>query len=448
MWILPSKDRAARCQKSINSLVACGATGKIALIANGADRFNIVAPDGSFVTYDELRPAPALNEAFKHFPNEPWYGLWTDDFEAKTLGFEQRMIDAAGKDGIAAANDLWQGEIKGGKVSGCFVIGGDLVRAVGYMAIDGLRHSFIDDMWGAIGYALDRVTYLPDVIVEHQHAWNKKAAPDEGYKRNYYDLERDERVFKRWKAREFPALVARLANHPRVNLSACRLMIATPSIDARLCSAYVISLSKTWRLLMQHGVDVELFILDKCSVLHHARNRLVSKFLQSACTHLLFIDDDMGWPEYAPLELMAHDKDIIAAVGRTKEDDPPTFCVRWSKDTLKYDNRTGLMRVDRVGTGFMLIARRCLERMSAAYQDRAYHDALDPQEMIAPVFWADTIGNELIGEDFLFCDRWRALGGEIWIDPSITIEHVGHHTFVGNYAETLKALHGQRDAAA
>src|SRR5690606_26226582 len=155
-------------------------------------------------------------------------------------------------------------------------------------------------------------------------------------------------------------------------------------------------------------------------------------------THMLFIDADMGWPDYAPLELLAHDKDVIAAVGCTKED-KPTFCVKFDKDTLKYDQTTGLVRVRSVGTGFMMISRRCLERMAKAYEANAYHDVQDPGEMIPQVFWFDVIDNEMVGEDFTFCNRWRKMGGEVWIDPTITMIHVGQKSYIGNYAEALRA---------
>jgi hypothetical protein len=42
-----------------------------------------------------------------------------------------------------------------------------------------------------------------------------------------------------------------------------------------------------------------------------------------------------------------------------------------------------------------------------------------------------------IGEDFLFCDRARELGFEVWVDPTITLGHMGVQEYVGNYGEDI-----------
>lgn len=35
------------------------------------------------------------------------------------------------------------------------------------------------------------------------------------------------------------------------------------------------------------------------------------------------------------------------------------------------------------------------------------------------------------GEDFAFCDRWRALGGEVWVDLTEGVNHVGSYKHLG-----------------
>ena len=37
-----------------------------------------------------------------------------------------------------------------------------------------------------------------------------------------------------------------------------------------------------------------------------------------------------------------------------------------------------------------------------------------------------------LSEDYAFCRRWQQLGGEIWLDPLVKLDHVGHYTFNGN----------------
>jgi hypothetical protein len=42
-----------------------------------------------------------------------------------------------------------------------------------------------------------------------------------------------------------------------------------------------------------------------------------------------------------------------------------------------------------------------------------------------------------MGEDFLFCDRARELGFDVWIDPSISLGHMGVQEYTGNYGKDV-----------
>jgi len=37
-------------------------------------------------------------------------------------------------------------------------------------------------------------------------------------------------------------------------------------------------------------------------------------------------------------------------------------------------------------------------------------------------------------EDYTFCNRWRAMGGEIWVDVRSKFTHVGSFAFHGDFA--------------
>jgi hypothetical protein len=39
-----------------------------------------------------------------------------------------------------------------------------------------------------------------------------------------------------------------------------------------------------------------------------------------------------------------------------------------------------------------------------------------------------------LGEDRMFCRRWRDIGGEIHLLPNCTMTHTGPFTFTGNFA--------------
>ena len=42
-----------------------------------------------------------------------------------------------------------------------------------------------------------------------------------------------------------------------------------------------------------------------------------------------------------------------------------------------------------------------------------------------------------MSEDFTFCKRWRAMGGDIWLDTSLMLSHTGTALFAGNPAHRV-----------
>ena len=117
----------------------------------------------------------ALNWIFETFPNFDWYGLTSDDFMVRTANWSAPLVEAAGTSGFANSADGWQAGGPDKRMHGAVVFGGDLLRAFGWWAPPGLTHCFAEDFWERVGRELKNWRYLPDIMVEHCHAWNGKA---------------------------------------------------------------------------------------------------------------------------------------------------------------------------------------------------------------------------------------------------------------------------------
>jgi hypothetical protein len=57
--------------------------------------------------------------------------------------------------------------------------------------------------------------------------------------------------------------------------------------------------------------------------------------------------------------------------------------------------------------------------------------------------FVDETGNYL-SEDFSFCRRWTAIGGEIWIDLQSRLTHVGTVNFEGDLSTQFAAVPADR----
>ncbi len=243
-----------------------------------------------------------------------------------------------------------------------------------------------------------------------------------------------------------------------------RPFVATPSHSGLLTSSYTRSLLGLSNAAWTHGFPMVARFLDGEALITRARNELVAEFMgDTRCTHLFWIDDDIGFDVEAALRLLLAGKDVVAGACPRKTDDWPAgglsqalpagatqddFQARYAEfnvvslpEAQKVDE-DGFVRVQEVGTGFMVIARRVFETMAAHYPQLKYVDT----SRGAPPQWpryrffdvaTDPDTGAYLSEDFAFCRRWRALGGEVWVDTQSDLAHTGIKTYRGRFAHAL-----------
>ena len=222
--------------------------------------------------------------------------------------------------------------------------------------------------------------------------------------------------------------------------------LATP-IARHPVRQYTFSLAKTLVYLAQLGIPSWMQQIVGNSNVPRARNELAAGFLASEYDTLLFIDDDMGFAREDVLRLLASEHDVIGGVGVKKsirpDTDPERWCMRRLNGELHQDEM-GAIEVEAVGTGFLKITREPFERMRAEHPEwkrRGWPNM--PAEVRACYYEFFRFGNEgedEIGEDVGFCREWRRLGGSVWIDPTIKLDHVGEYVYNGNIEALLEAL--------
>ena len=225
------------------------------------------------------------------------------------------------------------------------------------------------------------------------------------------------------------------------DLSGKSLFIALPAYDFKVSLKLAVSLAKFSRASAEHGIDIQIGSICGCSVVSRARNLLAKDMLESKCDYLLFIDSDINFEPDDIFRLMAWGTDpkkgIVAAVPRTRNESKVYIA------TLDYDengdltmNGMGLVRAKRVATAFMLVRREVFETLEKEHPEWAYYDS-KTDRMLSCMFDFQLTEEGYIGEDFLFCDRVRSHGFEVWIDPSITLGHMGVQEYVGNYGDDI-----------
>jgi hypothetical protein len=229
-----------------------------------------------------------------------------------------------------------------------------------------------------------------------------------------------------------------MAETKKAVLAQRKLFIGIPSHDGRLNIKTAYGLAQLMPEAMRFGISVTLSDISNCSIITLARNSLVAEFLKTDCTELLFIDSDVVVTPDDILRLMAQSsgKDITAGAYPRRARDKKFFTdLYWTENNdLEFDG--SLMRVKRVGTGFMLIQRHVIEKMVEAHPEWSYMNKPDGERMYA-LFDFGIRDDQYVGEDYLFCDRATELGFKVYIDVDISLPHVGSEKFTNNFREEV-----------
>lgn len=252
-------------------------------------------------------------------------------------------------------------------------------------------------------------------------------------------------------------------------LRSIRPFVATPSYSGALSSLYVRSLLGLVNLAYTHGFSMQARFLDGDSLITRARNRLAAEFMaDTRWTHLFWIDADIGFEPEAALRLLLSGREVVAGVYPHKQDGWPTNglaqplpagSTRADFDALhaRYplNTQSAAVQVDLDGfvevldapTGFMLVERGVLEKMSTDLPDLRYtpdgggHDnAHLPHWRFFDVMVEPDNGRYL-SEDYAFCRRWQQLGGRVYVDARSRLAHQGTQNWQGDLARALERRH-------
>lgn len=135
--------------------------------------------DVELVIGPRLRMVGTLNKIARDLaPRFDALGFMGDDHRPRTPRWDQMFAEVlADRPRIAYGDDGYQHEAMATAV--CMT--SDIVTALGYMAPPELTHLRADVVWCEWGAAIDRLTYRPDIVIEHMHPWAGKGQWDAGY---------------------------------------------------------------------------------------------------------------------------------------------------------------------------------------------------------------------------------------------------------------------------
>jgi hypothetical protein len=212
MWSLPTRGRPESLKRFINCYKDTNASSTVYVRVDDDDvslndYMQVKLPDTfELIVGPRIGLKSSMEEMFHKYPNEPWYGLAADDLIPKTQYWDQLLVNEAGLKRIAYPNDMG----KDPTLPTHPVIGGNLVRAVGWFGHPDCYHFYLDNAWKFIGERLENIVRLEDVVVEHLHYSFKKSSKDQTYLDQKPNMQTDGEAFNKWIVEHGNSLIANL----------------------------------------------------------------------------------------------------------------------------------------------------------------------------------------------------------------------------------------------
>ena len=105
-----------------------------------------------------------------------------------------------------------------------------------------------------------------------------------------------------------------------------------------------------WTILaMQNDLAFTIDTLSNESNINRGRNSCAAKFLAGDCTHMMFVDADIGWNPVDVVQLVNHQKDVVVGAYPQKTI-PAKYVVNQLDDP---EREADLVEVINAGTGFL-----------------------------------------------------------------------------------------------
>jgi len=228
------------------------------------------------------------------------------------------------------------------------------------------------------------------------------------------------------------------------------ILVVTPAYGGQLFAGYLTSLLKFERLCRDKDILVDYEYCYNESLIPRARNTLTHTFMSSTqYTHLLCLDADIEFEPEDIIKMLDYNKPVVGGVYPKKK-------INWDKITelvnqtneitltsesiqamskepvlILLDDPTINVNDDFIetrytGTGILLVQRDVFEKMRTNFPNDIYNAV-----NISYFRYFDTELKDgiYLSEDYWFCDRWRQLGGKIYIYTKFKCRHWGTYAY-------------------
>jgi len=221
-----------------------------------------------------------------------------------------------------------------------------------------------------------------------------------------------------------------------------KVILFTTFYNRQTISSYAESLYKTALVLERLGIKQDYWCSEGGFLVEIAIDQALTKFAESDATDILIIDSDEAWNPAAVVMLLMHKEEIVGGTYRTKNlwsayigdykktEDGHMMGIQKNEDNI-------IIEADRLPAGFLRIKKEVILKYIETYPDEYYNIK---EEKVYSFFKNEIINHQFTSMDYALCDKFKALGYRLWVDPKLEIDHFGLTEYKGNFDKYLKGL--------
>lgn len=208
------------------------------------------------------------------------------------------------------------------------------------------------------------------------------------------------------------------------------VLFAIPTYSRTCSMEFAQSIGDMACKLSDMKIPHALFFLGGICFVDQARNICISKFLEGLkgapeFTDLFFLDDDVGFPGKAVIDLLERPEPIVFGAYPKKTDEVAFPVVMKLGEGDKIIEKDGLVLADTCPAGFLRIKREVIEALVKEEGTYIYVDQDDNVLNVPNVFETGPKNGMYFGEDVVFAVKAQKAGFDLWCKPDIAFSHRG-----------------------
>lgn len=237
------------------------------------------------------------------------------------------------------------------------------------------------------------------------------------------------------------------------------LFIATPCYGGKVNVFFMESIINLIFECKKNNISCSFFQIPFESLIPRARNVCAAAFIKSKFTHMIFIDSDIEFNAVDVIQMINTDVDIIGGSYPTKNlnmhllkaacseertysnKDLYSKSVNYTSKKFKEkltENNNKKIECEYLATGFMLIKKNVFTKIVDECKNIKYTNDIPAYNKycinneLYDFFQSKIINDKYVSEDYGFCKLWESVGGKVYSDLTVKLNHIGNFTYYGN----------------